>query len=196
MKDDSCSERHPSKAYILELLAQIESYDTSGESALEWSFKSAVNRVTNYDREHVQLCVKEMRDKQLDKLNTSLYQSTFSQPDDDGWEDFGVPLVVDESQLVDMAFSKKAVDIVVDDGGKRETRKAEVIKQFFGIMNSIDLRNDVSFEYMKRSLIQMQKDCRMLNEIGMQRIPDDGRSYFPNSSFGDNCPDSMTKRKK
>jgi hypothetical protein len=49
---------------------------------------------------------------------------------------------------------------------------------------------------MRKSLAQMKKDCRDINEFILPRVVqlDDDKTYFPNSSFGDKCADNITKK--
>jgi len=45
----------------------------------------------------------------------------------------------------------------LEDRGKWESRKTEITKQFFEIFNSIDLKDDISFEFMKRQLHELKQ---------------------------------------
>ena len=48
---------------------------------------------------------------------------------------------------------------------------------------------------MKRQLHELKQKVRTLNEIGMTIPVSDRKIYFPNSQFGDNCADNITKGK-
>jgi hypothetical protein len=186
---------HPLQEEIVNELSLMEAYDNnSGESALKWSFRSACDRVTNYDSSFVRKCIEEMESNMLDKFNTTMYQSTMSQPD--GWEEFGVPFETDNKETTYHDFDGIDLDISIEDSRKRENRKAEITKNFFEVFNSVDLKDDVCFEFMKRQLQELKQNVRSLNEIGMVRAVNDGKIYFPNSQFGDNCADNITKRSK
>jgi hypothetical protein len=117
-----------------------------------------------------------------------------SQPD--GWEEFGVPFETDNKETTYHDFDGIDLDISIEDSRKRENRKAEITKNFFEVFNSVDLKDDVCFEFMKRQLQELKQNVRSLNEIGMVRAVNDGKIYFPNSQFGDNCADNITKRSK
>jgi hypothetical protein len=182
--------QHPLKDDLIKEFSRMEAYDNSGESALLWSFRDACDRVTNYDSGFVQRCLMQMKDEKLDKLNTAVYQSMMSQPD--GWEDFGVPF---ETADTNHDFGEMDLDMNLKDNGKRESRKSEITKDFFEIFNSVDLKDDVCFEFIKGQLKELKHNVRTLNEVGRGMIDSDGKIYFPNGQFGDNCADNITKRR-
>ena len=164
-------------------------------SPKKWSCLPAKARVSNYTATEVILCLDEMNKKSSDVLNASKFEFELSQ--DDGWEDFGD--IFDHSQKSSNSpdFEGMLQETAMDCETSRDSRKSSLLKNFYDVMKTTNLKDDLQFNMCRRYLIDLKGKLRDLNEVGAAGCSEDDQLIqFPNGSTGDNCRDSITKRNK
>ncbi len=142
-------------------------------------------------------------------INSSKYEMTLSQKEDnDGFEDYGIPWNDDScldgagDEETDAAIPNfnSRLESSTSSGmpDKREARKSNLRKEFHTLLNTVDCGDPVIYSAVLKSITQITADARKYNEDinGLVERDDDGKSYFPNSSFGDNTRDMVTRNEK
>lgn len=195
------------------LLSTCEGYETRlGKdivSPKQWSSLPAVDRVTNYTEKEAKDSMESHGDVASSAMNSSKYEMTLSQKDDnDGYEDFGILWGEDSllgadsgasggaaSSSFNSRLESSASNIIPDN---REARKSNLRKEFHTLLNTVDCRDTVLYSAVLNSLTQITTNARKYNEDtkGIVEKDDDGKCYFPNSSFGDNSRDMVTRGEK
>jgi len=169
-------------------------------SAEEWSKLPAAGRVTNYSREEVDKCLSGKNNMAASTLNSSQYEMSLSQQaGDDGWQDFGIPFNdTNDTRDGNINFRQMLDNTSTQDNVSRESRRADLLKDFYAILSTTNLNDSLLYEGIKKSLANINTDARRYNEAlgGIPEIEDDGKTYFPNSSFGDNGRDKITNSDK
>ena len=185
-----CSECHT---------AECNKDPTDSLSAEEWRKLPAAGRVTNYSREEVDKCLSGKNNMAASTLNSSQYEMSLSQQaGDDGWQDFGIPFNDTNDPRDDLNFQQMLDNTSTQDNVSRESRRADLLKDFYAILSTTNLNDSLLYEGIKKSLANINTDARRYNEAlgGIPGIEDDGKIYFPNSSFGDNGRDKITNSDK
>ena len=164
------------------------------ESPKVWSTKPAEERVSNYSASDVKSCMKKMKDGSTDIVNTSQFEVEFSQ--EDGWESFGD--IFNHSQITTNGpnFGAMFDDTAMDNGTSRDSRKQNLIKEFYEVLNTTNLKDDLQYDICKRYLVDLKGKLRSANEVGISDSQTDDLVLFPNSSSGDNCTDRITKNNR
>ena len=153
----------------------------------------AKSRVSNYDEDQVNICLEEMNKKSSDILNASKYEIELSQ--DDGWEDFGDIFDHSQKSRNGSDFEGMLQETALDSETSRDSRKNSLLQDFYKVMNTTNLKDDLQYNMCKRYMVDLKVKLRSLSEVGGGGSPvNDQLIQFPNGSSGDNCRDCITKR--
>ena len=135
-----------------------------------------------------------MKEGSTDIVNTSQFEVEFSQ--EDGWESFGDIFNHSEITTNGPNFGAMFDDTAMDNGTSRDSRKQNLIKEFYEVLNTTNLKDDLQYDMCKRYLVDLKGKLRSANEVGNSDSPTNGLVLFPNSTSGDNCTDRITKNNR
>ena len=161
------------------LLSDCEEYETrSGKNIVspsQWRFLPALARVTNYSEKEVKDSMRSHGDVSSSSINSSKYEMTLSQKEDnDGFEDYGIPWNDDScldgagDEITDVAtpnFNSR-LDSSTSSGipDEREARKSNLRKEFHTLLNTVDCGDPVIYSAVLKSITQITADARKYNE--------------------------------
>ena len=180
-------------------MEQTRNNDADTLSAMDWDKLPATARVTNYPREEVETCLLQLHNKNSEVINSSQFETSFSQGGD-GWEEFVEFQTYDNDNVGGSLppFQQMLNKTNTMENTSRGARKADLLKDYYQILNSVNLDDPVVYHGIKQRLEGLSRDTRAYNEAvtNFSGVPDSGMSFFPNSTYGDNCKDKITGKRK